>query len=102
TQLRRQAALPQAMALQTAMSDALRGLPFREGLFSPFLQDIERARTGKLIGLSDLHGSALALKIRSLLLQNGDEWVALMPLRGVDNARQLAEHIRAANMPGAL
>jgi predicted exporter len=25
-----------------------------------------------------------------------------MPLRGVDNARQLAEHIRAANTPGAL
>lgn len=93
TQLKRLAVLPDPPTLQAALAEAQRGLPFRQGLFVPFLKDVEQARTGRGLELSDLQGSALSLKIHSLLLRDGDDWVALMPLRGVENDTELARQI---------
>jgi predicted exporter len=99
TQMRRRAALPDPATLQAALNDALRGLPFRAGLFTPFLREVEQARTGALMDLAELRGSALSLKIRSLLLHHGNEWVALAPLRGVTNGTQLAARIEGRADP---
>lgn len=93
TQNRRRAALPEPTALRPALRQALDGLPFREGLFDPFLQDVERARTGGVMEPAALGPSALALKLRALLLQSGAEWTALAPLRGVSDPAALAARI---------
>jgi predicted exporter len=92
-QNRRRAALPEPAALRTALQEALEGLPFRKDLFAPFLQDVERARTGELMDASSLGASALSLKLRALLLQTGEEWTALAPLRGVADPAALAARI---------
>ena len=47
----RQAALPDAPALRRALTQAANGLPFRPGLFEPFLRDVEQARTGAPLDL---------------------------------------------------
>jgi predicted exporter len=94
TQLARRTALPDAARLQASLNQAVQGLPFREGLFVPFLRDIERAREGKLLEAEDLQGSALSMKIRGLLFQDGSEWIALAPLRGVEDEKELAAGIR--------
>ena len=99
TQSRRRAALPQGAALRAALKEALRGLPFREDLFEPFLREVEQARTGALIDLADWQSSALSLKIRSLLLENGHEWTALVPLRGVSDGAQIAARISELGDP---
>jgi predicted exporter len=93
TQSRRRAALPEPVALRTALEEAIEDLPFRKGLFQPFLQDVERARTGEFMDLSSLGSSALSLKLRALLLQTGEEWTALAPLRGVAEPAALAARI---------
>jgi predicted exporter len=93
TQSRRRAALPEPAVLRTALQEALEGLPFRKDLFAPFLQDVERARTGGLMDASSLGASALSLKLRALLLQTGQEWTALAPLRGVADPAALAARI---------
>jgi predicted exporter len=93
TQARRRAALPEPEALRRALQEALRGLPFRAGLFEPFLHDVERARTGDLLDPAHLGSSALSLKLRALLLCSGDRWTALAPLRGVTNPTGLAARI---------
>ena len=77
TQERRRTALPEPGILKAALQEALKGLPFREGLFEPFLQDVERARTGELLDPSDFESSALLLKLRALLLHSGNEWTVL-------------------------
>ena len=93
TQERRRAALPKPGVLKAALQEALQGLPFRAGLFEPFLQAVERARTGDLLDPGDLEPSALSLKLRALLLHSGNEWTALAPLRGVTDPAALARRI---------
>jgi predicted exporter len=102
TQRQRLAALPAPGALRAALVRAVEGLPFRTGLFQPFLRDVEQARTGTLLDLADLQHSALSLKVRSLLVRNGDEWIALAPLRGVASARSIADRIADHHGPGVV
>ena len=100
-QRKRRAALPEAQALRRALGQAAQGLPFRPGLFEPFLHDVERARSGPLLEPADLRGTGLALKLHALLFPLNGEWVALMPLRGVADLDALSARFTALHEPGA-
>ncbi len=97
TQRARQAALPAAQALREHLQHAQRGLPFRGGLFEPFLLDVAAAATQPLVNRADLQGSGLALKLDSLLLKrSGDQntgWIAMLPLRGVSNTDAIGREL---------
>jgi predicted exporter len=96
TQERRRAALPDAATLKRNLDLALRELPFREGLFAPFLEAVARARSGPLLTVGDLRGSAFGLKVDGLLVRSDDGWAALAPLRGVKEPAELGAAVRAA------
>ena len=83
TQEARRAALPERVALARNLEEASRDLPFRPALFAPFLEAVERARSGPLVDLATYRSSALERKIESLLLHDADGWIVLAPLRGV-------------------
>lgn len=83
TQRARQAALPAPDTLRRDLEEALQGLPFRPGLFVPFLRDVDRARVQPLIDRDSLQGTGLALRVDSLLVERAGEWIAMLPLRGV-------------------
>ncbi|MGZ8393481.1 MAG: MMPL family transporter [Nitrospira sp.] len=100
TQRRRQAALPPSAVLTASLNHAMAGLPFRTGLFEPFLRDVEQARTRELMDSINLQRSAFSLKVRALLLGSGDEWTALAPLRGVQSASAFADRISRESTPG--
>ena len=100
TQRLRQSALPSAPVLKASLDHALEGLPFRTGLFEPFLHDVEQARTRELMDSVNLQRSAFSLKVRALLLGSGDEWTALAPLRGVQSASALADRMNHEPVPG--
>ncbi|MGB5081109.1 MAG: MMPL family transporter [Burkholderiales bacterium] len=105
TQKHRRAALPDPGTLRRSLARAQRGLPYREDAFAPFLREVEAARTGPLLGIEDLHGTGLDLKVSSLLLSQGGEWTAFISLRGVhDQAglRALAERLPAEARAGLL
>jgi predicted exporter len=93
TQARRREALPEPAVLKAALAQAAADLPFRAGLFQPFLDDVERARTGPLLSEEDLMASALGLKLRALLMHQGNTWTALAPLRGVSAPQTLASRL---------
>jgi predicted exporter len=94
-QAERRAALPDAATLRENLDHALHGLPFRPGLFEPFLRDVESTRTGPLLSLPDLSGSMLAFKTETLVFKHEGQWVVLIPLRGVRDIAQLAADARA-------
>jgi predicted exporter len=102
TQRRRQAALPPSSVLASSLTQALEGLPFRTGLFEPFLQDVEQARMGELVDIINLQPSAFALKVRALLLGSRDQWTGLVPLRAVESASALADRISQTAVPGVI
>jgi predicted exporter len=93
TQQARQAALPAPDVLRPALDAALAGLPFRPGLFDPFVADVAAARTRTLLTAEMLGGTALAQKLGTLLLRQGDGWTALLPLRGVRDPAAVARAV---------
>ena len=96
-QATRQAALPAAVQLRANLDIALAGLPFRPHTFDPFLADVEEARSAAPLTLESMSESALRFRAESLLRHDsgvagagGDDWYAVIPLRGVTDAAAVA------------
>jgi predicted exporter len=91
TQVFRQAELPQPDALKSNLQEALEGLPFKKGLFGPFLQDVARAQTQNLLTSKDFQGTSLGLKLRSLVFKQNGMWVSMVPLREVEDRKTIIQ-----------
>ena len=99
-QTRRQAALPDRATLQASLTEALKGLQFKPGLFEPFLNDVEKARTLPPLTASNLAGTPLEVLVGGMLLHHGDQWSGLVTFGGVNDSAGL-EKI-AASSGGAI
>jgi predicted exporter len=90
--------LPAGADLRQNLTAALSGLPFRPATFEPFLKDVEDARSGPSLTPADYAGSALGLKVESLLRNDGGQWHVVVPLAGVKDAAalQAAQVLRGA------
>ena len=95
TQAARRAALPDAATLASNLERAMQGLAFRAGVFTPFLAEVERARSGPWLDAAALQGTAFGLRVETLLRPAGDQWAALIPLSGVRDPRALTEFVAA-------
>ena len=95
----RLAALPAPTDLRENLQQALRGLPFRAGLFEPFLADAATARGQSLLDRGSLQQSSFALKLDSLLVKRSDGWAAMLPLRGVTDADAVSREIAQLQEP---
>jgi len=94
-QLRRQAALPDRSALQASLDAALRTTPFKAGVFAPFLDDVEQARSLPTLGPEDLAGTPLEARVGGLLLQRDGHWTGLVTITGLRDPAAL-ERVAAA------
>lgn len=100
-QQRRQAALPKRESLQAALATALAELPFRSGLFEPFVDDVARARALPPLTAGDLANTPLEFRVGGLLHHRGSgDWTALITLGGVHNPATLGR--LAADSGGSL
>lgn len=90
TQEQRLAALPEAATLTANLDAALEGLPFKPGLFAPFLDAVAAARAAPPLRPEDLRGTLLGTRVSALLFPGARGWTALLPLSGVRDARALA------------
>ncbi len=94
TQRNRQAVLPAANELAGRLSEAVQPLPLRAGRLGGFLEDVERARTGRPIVLADFEGTATGVALAGMLTRReangGSAWSAILPLHGprADGSRQ--------------
>lgn len=99
TQAARRAALPPRAELAGRMAEAVRDSPFREDLFGPFLDDVERARTAPDLTLAAMQGTVWGLAVRSYLVAQSGRVVALLPLVGVDDPKQLVARVAELKDP---
>ena len=90
SQQQRQTALPDPATLTANLNAALEGLPFKRGLFAPFLDAIAAARTAPPLRPEDLHDTLLGTRVNALLFPGERDWTALLPLSGVQDASALA------------
>ena len=93
TQKTRAAALPAPAALAAALGRASAGLPFRDGMFQPFLRDLERTRSGPPTPFERVAGSAIGWRVAPLLYRTGSGWAGLVQLSGVAQPQRIAEWI---------
>lgn len=96
TQQARLASLPRAADLKPTLERAIKDLPVRVQVFTPFLQDVEAARTKPLLQRSDLDGTSMAMAVDAMLLQQGQRWSALIPLTAPESGDIDAEKVRSA------
>jgi predicted exporter len=99
TQRHRQSHIPERSVLMRNLDQALMGLPFTPGLFSPFLAAVETARTQTPLEKSDFKGTALGARMASLMFEQDGTWKAVVPLRGVADRTQLAKAVDGWNIP---
>jgi predicted exporter len=97
TQRARQASLPPADELQARLAQAVKGLPVRAQLFTPFLADVQASRSQQALQPRDLEKTSMAMAVDALLLQQSrGGWTALLPLKAPEGAGIKAERIRTA------
>jgi len=100
SQQARQQALPERSVLEHNLQTALSGLPFAPGLFTPFLDSIDAARTQPMIDRDTFKSTAVGLKLASLLIEQQGQWSAVVPLRGVADRARLGEIVEGWHVPG--
>ncbi len=108
TQRARQAALPDRAGLVAALAEAQRDLPFRADLFTPFLDDVERARNLPALTPERFATSPLGARLGAMLVQREDSWLGLGTLIGMHDpaafaalARDTDGRVRLLDLKGA-
>ena len=92
-QRERQAALPPPPTLRQNLQEAQKGLAFRPNVFEPFVRDVGAARIMPLLNRASLQGTSLALRLDALLVKRPTGWAAMLPLRGVSDAKAIADAV---------
>jgi predicted exporter len=87
----RQSRLPRPEALAAALAAAASGLPFRAGVFSPFLADVEHARTAPPLTPDALGASEQGALLEGLLRARDGGARAVISFAGVRDAARLGE-----------
>jgi predicted exporter len=93
TQAARRAILPDEQILQHNLQQALKGLPFKAGLFRPFVEAVREAKTQPFLQNQMIRGTPLGLKVDSMLFERGGRWFVVVPLRGISERSRLAERV---------
>jgi len=99
TQQARQSALPERETLERNLTSALKGLPFKPSLFQPFLDAAGKAKTQEPVDSRTFRGTALGLKLDSLLFMREGRWVAVVPLRGVTDRQKIRDLLSLGRDP---
>lgn len=94
----RQRLLPDPATLRAALAAASVDSPFDADVFTPFLADVETARTGPPLTARDLAGTPLASRIEAQLIERADNATALIALSGLRDPAAVA---RVAQAHGA-
>ena len=90
TQTARQAKLPDRATLQAALDQAQQDLPFQPGLFAPFVDDVETARSLPPLTVQAFGASLLGARLHAMLSERDGHWLGLATLSGVHDAVTLA------------
>jgi predicted exporter len=90
TQRARQAKLPDRATLTTALDAALQDLPFQPGLFAPFIDDVETARTLPPLTPAEFARSPFGARLEAMLVPRDNHWLGLATLTGVHDPAAFA------------
>lgn len=86
TQTTRQARLPSRDVLAAALASVQESLPFRADLFTPFLDDVDRARELPALTPERFKTSPLGARLDAMLVERNGRWLGLGTIIGMHDA----------------
>lgn len=95
-QRQRQARLPARAELAAALATARQGLPYRAGVFEPFLADVEQARKAAPVTPATLKDTLQARLVGGLLRERSDGEAAIIAFSRVSDPERLAQWAKNA------
>jgi predicted exporter len=95
TQAARLQSLPDTLALQKNLHEAMRGLAFRADAFAPFVRDVAEALAQPPVTRATYAGTPLGTKLNALVIEMEGQWLVLTPLGGVADPGKLAAALPA-------
>ena len=90
-QRERQARLPGRSELEIALAAATQGLPFRAGIFKPFVADVSRARESSPVTPATITGTAQARLVDGLVHDRNGGSAAVVAFSGVSDPDRLRD-----------
>jgi len=88
-QLQQQQQLPQTSKLKSNLHSALRSLPFKENIFTPFINDVERSKYLAPLNVEQILSSPLGKYLQQDLFFKDNEWISIIRLAGVQDETAL-------------
>ena len=101
TQIRRQDFLPDATTATQQLAAAMRGLPFRQEAFSPFLSALSESRGLAPLTPDNVADTPTGLRIQPLLFKDETGWKALMLLSGITSGTDFRHWWQQQGVMGA-
>lgn len=89
-------ALPTSESLATMLTKASSGLPFRKGVFQPFIDEVVLSKGLPPLTPADLDGTLTGLRLASLLREKNGRHYALVTLGGIHQPEALKSIARSA------
>lgn len=89
-QLQRQSSLPVESVLRARLQQALEGLPFRDAIFEPFIDDVGASAEVNPVTLDTLRDTTLVPLLSPLLFELEGRWVAPVLLHGVTDPERIS------------
>jgi len=99
TQIKRQNYLPNESTLRSALNQAIASLPFDPNQFEPFLQAVRQAKTLTPLRIEELTGTSMGIRVASLVYASNNQWIAMVPLSGLQQEEQILSWLSAQNNP---
>lgn len=100
TQSARQAKLPDRATLEAALTQAQSDLPFQSGLFAPFVDDVEAARSLSPLTPKEFAKSPLGARLQAMLVERDGKSLGLATLSGVSDFDSLSKQLSAFDNSG--
>jgi predicted exporter len=98
-QLDRREALPEPPLLAARLAEAAAGMPFRAGVFQPFIDDIAATRATAPVMRGDIASPLIASRIDASLFADDGTWRGLIALIDVRNPTMISRAVAAQDDP---
>ena len=95
TQRQRLQLLPEPVALERDLAQALKGLAFRPDAFKPFVDEVGAAKAAPPVTMASYAGTPLGAKLNAQVVELDGQWLVLTPLGGVADTKTLAQDLAA-------
>lgn len=99
-QLFRRGQLPERLELVQSVAQAQQGLPFREGAFEPFIEQVAASKKLEPLTLDSTKGTLMETRIAPLLFERDGQWWGLVRLSGVSAGETLSEWVAEQPLAG--